>query len=67
MNMNKGKSMYPDNESTEELREKLKDYYGTAVASGMPMAVLDLARVETMDTDDLEKEAEKRNKNSVFF
>lgn len=53
--------MYPDDERTEELREKLKNYYGTAAASGMPMAVLDLARVETMDADDLEKEAEKNH------
>ncbi len=61
INGGKGKSMYPDDERTEELREKLKDYYGTAVASGMPMAVIDLARVETMDADDLEKEAEKNH------
>lgn len=53
--------MYPDDEKVEELREKLMDYYGTAMASGMPMAVIDLARVETMGDEDIIKEAEKNH------
>lgn len=51
--------MYPEDE-IEELREKLKDYYGTAMVSGMPMAVMDLARVDNMSDEEVVKEA-KRN------
>ena len=53
--------MYPDNDNTEELREKLKDYYGTAMVSGNPMAVIDLSRVENMDEEEIRREAEKNN------
>ena len=53
--------MYPDEERTEELREKLKDYYGTAMVSGMPMALIDLARVENMTDEEIEREAEKKH------
>ena len=51
--------MYPEDNETEELREKLRDYYGTAMASGMPMAVIDLARTESMSDDEIEREAER--------
>ena len=44
---------------TEELREKLRDYYGTAMTGGFPMAVIDLGRVETMSDEELRREAEK--------
>ncbi len=44
---------------TEELREKLRDYYGTAMTGGFPMAVIDLGRVETMSDEELRGEAEK--------
>lgn len=53
--------MYPDEERTEELREKLADYYGTAMASGMPMAALDLAKIENMSAEEIEHEAEKNH------
>ena len=53
--------MYPDDERTEELREKLKDYYGSAMASGMPMAVIDLARVENMSDEEIRREADKNH------
>ena len=53
--------MYPDNDNTEELREKLKDYYGTAMVSGNPMAVIDLSRVEDMDEEEIRREAEKNH------
>lgn len=43
----------------EELREKLRDYYGTAAASGMPAAVIDLIRTETMSDEEVAAEAEK--------
>ncbi|MCR4952298.1 MAG: hypothetical protein K6A40_13380 [Solobacterium sp.] len=49
------------NPEEEELREKLMDYYGTAAASGMPAAVIDLVRVENMDEEELRKEAEKNH------
>ena len=54
--------MRPEDRDTEELREELMDYYGTAMASGMPMAVLDLARVENMSAEELQREAEKLGK-----
>ena len=53
--------MYPDDERTEELREKLIDYYGTAMACGIPMAAYDLARIEDMSPEEIEKEAEKNH------
>ena len=53
--------MYPYDDETEELREKLKDYYGTAMMSGNPMAVMDLSRVENMDEQQLREEAEKNH------
>jgi hypothetical protein len=53
--------MYPYDDETEELREKLKDYYGTAMMSGNPMAVIDLSRVEDMDEQQLREEAEKNH------
>ena len=53
--------MYPEQDEIEELREKLKDYYGTAMASDIPMAVLDLARVERMDDREILEEAEKNH------
>ena len=58
--------MYPDD--TEELREKLKDYYGTAVAEGMPMASHRSCQVENMSDEEVRKEAKKeshRNSHSV--
>ena len=53
--------MYPEDERAEELREKLRDYYGTAMTSGMPMAVIDLARVDRMTDEEIEREAEKNH------
>ena len=53
--------MYPEYDKTEELREKLKDYYGTAMVSGNPMAVIDLSRVENMDEEEIRREAEKNH------
>lgn len=49
--------MYPDDEKVEELKEQLMDYYGTAMTSGMPMAVIDLARVDRMTDEEIEREA----------
>lgn len=37
----------------EELRETIKDYYGTAMTSGLPMAIIELAEVENASDDEL--------------
>lgn len=42
----------------EDLREKLRDYYGSA--SGLfPLAMADLVRLESMNDEEIIKEAEK--------
>ena len=43
----------------EALRRDLKDYFGTAAFSGMPMAVMDLSRVENASPDELVRIAHK--------
>ena len=43
----------------EELRAALEDYYGTAMASGMPFAAIELSKVENMSAEELEEEIEK--------
>ncbi len=53
--------MYSEDEKTEAMREKLRDYYGTAMALGMPMAVIDLAKVDRMSDGELEKEIKKNH------
>ena len=40
-------------DKVEKLREELKDYYGTAMASGFGMAVLDLAKVDRMTDEEI--------------
>lgn len=50
--------MRPEDETIEELREKLIDYYGSATAVS-PMAAADLIRVETMSDEEIIAEAEK--------
>lgn len=37
----------------EELRETIIDYYGSAMTSGFPMAVIELAEVENASDDEL--------------
>ena len=53
----------PDyNEETvdiDRVKEALKDYYGTAMTSGFPMAVVDLAKVDTMNDDEVLYTAKK--------
>ena len=41
------------------LRRDLEDYYGTAMFSGFPMAVMDLSRVERMSGRELVELAQK--------
>ena len=42
----------------EELREKLKDYYGTAMTSGFPMAVIELSEIDDMSDEEILEKAE---------
>lgn len=35
------------------VRDKLTDYYGTAMVNGFPMAMADLNNLENMDDDEL--------------
>lgn len=41
------------------LRRDMKDYYGTAMFNGFPMAVIDLSRVERMSDRELVELAQK--------
>lgn len=43
----------------DRLREDLMDYYGTAMTGGMPMAVMDLIKVENASPEELAKLAEE--------
>lgn len=54
--------------NSEDLRKKLKDYYGIAMFSGNLMAVMDLSRVENADEEELERLAKKAGiqNNSPF-
>ena len=42
-----------------ELRDQLRDYYGTAMASGFPMAVMELSEIDSMSDDEVIETAEK--------
>lgn len=44
---------------TNKLREDLKDYYGTAMNSGFPMAVIDLGKAERASDQELIRMAEE--------
>lgn len=43
----------------ESLRQDLMDYYGTAMHSGFPMAVIDLSGVESASDSELIRIAER--------
>ena len=46
--------MYVD---VDELRERLIDYYGTAMFNGFPMAMFDLEKVKRMSDEEIIEEA----------
>jgi hypothetical protein len=48
-----------DDIDTEELREKLTDYYGTAMVNGFSMAMADLSGLDSMDDEEIRKLAEE--------
>lgn len=43
----------------EKLRSHLRDYYGTAVFAGMPIAALDMFKVDRCSAEDLLRIAQK--------
>ena len=45
--------MYEVEFDLESLRDDMRDYYGTAMASGFSMAVVDLAKVENASPQEL--------------
>ena len=45
----------------ESLRQDLMDYYGTAMHSGFPMAVIDLSGVESASDSELLRIAERES------
>ena len=45
----------------DRLRSYLVDYYGTAMFSGLPMAVVDLSRVQTASPEEVVRIALKEN------
>lgn len=44
-------------EYIEELRQRLLDYYGTAMYSGFPMAMMDVIDVSTMSDEEVIEKA----------
>ena len=45
------------------LRKDMTDYYGTAMFSGFPMAVMDLSNVESMSDRELVELAQKKGED----
>lgn len=45
--------------NVEALRRDLEDYFGTAAFSGLPMAMMDLSRVENASPEELVRIAQK--------
>jgi len=48
-----------DSDGIEDVRDALRDYYGTAMVSGFPMAGMDLARVDSMSDEEVLRDAYK--------
>ncbi len=48
-----------DEMDVSSLRDRLRDYYGTAMASGFPMAVIELSEVESMSDEEVLERAEE--------
>lgn len=49
--------MWPND--TDEIRDELRDYYGTAVVSGFPAAAALLFEVEDLDDEEVRELAEE--------
>ena len=52
-----------EEEDVEEVRERLRDYYGSAMFSGFPMAVMDLCDTDSMDDEEV---LEKARENGLL-
>ena len=48
-----------DDIDTQELRDKLNDYYGTAMMNGFPMAMAALSGLDSMDDGEIRELAEE--------
>ena len=48
-----------DDTDPDELREKLTDYYGTAMMNGFPAAMADLNGLDRMDDEEIRELAEE--------
>ena len=42
-----------DDEEIEQVRDALRDYYGTAAFSGFPMAIMDVIDTDEMDDEEV--------------
>ena len=62
-----GGVMSMDQIDFERLRSDLRDYYGTAMFSGFPMAVMDLSKVERASDEDLLRIADKEGYNLTKY
>lgn len=51
----------------EQLRKDLKDYYGTAMCSGLPMAMMELAKIEKASEQELVRIAQKNRMNMTKY
>ena len=47
---------------TEQLRKKLEDYYGTAMCSGFPMAMMELEEVRRASDEEIIQMAQRLGK-----
>ena len=47
----------------DRLRRDMKEYYGTAMFNGFPMAVMDLSKVERLSDSELVELAQKNGVN----
>ena len=47
------------NYNIDQLRKQLLDYYGTAICSGFPMAIMDASKIECMRDEEIIEEADK--------
>ena len=53
--------------NVDALREYMRDYYGTAMFSGFPVALLDLSDIDSMDPRELCEKAEEMGINLQRF
>ena len=51
--------MWGNDFDDEKLRRDMRDYYGTAMFNGFPMAVMDLSKVERASNEELRQMARR--------